>query len=349
MSGLGSLYKQRNSQYWWYKISTPHGVIRKSTGTADKRKAREVLRTIIERIGSGSFLPTEAEVMFEEIAAGYLYDYEVSGNRSTRDAQRNVKALSAHFGGLRALDIRQTQIQAYIRQRLADGLKNASINRELAALRRMFSLAKKQEVLSRVPVIELLQENNVRQNFLQPADFEAIQRHLPDYLRDGLRWLYLCGGRKNEMVSLQWRDVGDSEVVIRAENTKTKRSRTIPLVGELSAIIERQRSARRLDCQYVFHRHGKSLGDFRKAWHAARVEAGYPNTWIHDFRRSAARNLVRTPGVSMHTAMQITGHQTASMFRRYDIQDMADVTDALTRTQERIQSAPSEPKVKVIR
>lgn len=79
------------------------------------------------------------------------------------------------------------------------------------------------------------------------------------------------------------------------------------------------------------------------------MAAGYPGTWIHDFRRSAARNLVRTPGVSMHTAMAVTGHITPSMFRRYDIQDMADVADALTRTQERIAESKADAKVQKIR
>ena len=150
------------------------------------------------------------------------------------------------------------------------------------------------------------------------------------------------------MVSLQWRDVGDGEVTIRGENTKNGKSRTIPLVGDLNEIIERARADRRLDCIFVFHRHGRTLGDFKKAWNRARLSAGFAETWIHDFRRSAARNLVRTPGVSMHTAMAVTGHVTPSMFRRYDIQDTADVADALQRTQERIAESKGDAKVRKI-
>jgi integrase len=100
----------------------------------------------------------------------------------------------------------------------------------------------------------------VRTSFLQPADFEAIHAHLPDYLKDALRWLYLCGGRKNEMVSLHWRDVGDGEVTIRSENTKTNRSRTIPLVGELGEIIARQRATRRMDCIFSVSSEQQDLG-----------------------------------------------------------------------------------------
>jgi integrase len=349
MGGLGSLYKQRGSRFWWYKLSVGDAVIRKSTKEVSRRKAEAALRTMLERIGAGKFVPTENDVTFEEIARGYLTDYEVNGRRSLIDARRNVRVLSAFFGRYRALEVRRAHIQEFVRDRTGAGLQLSTINRELAALRRMFSLAIEHEVLSRGPKIKLFKEDNVRRNFLTVGDFEAIHAHLPTYLQDALRWLYLSGGRKNEMVSLQWRDVGENEVTIRAENTKTHRSRTIPLVGELHEIIERARAVRRLDCPFVFHRHGKTVGDFRKAWHRARMAAGYPGTWIHDFRRSAARNLVRTPSVSIHTAMQITGHVTPAMFRRYDIQDMADVRDVLERTQERIEKMTEPAKVRPIR
>lgn len=44
--------------------------------------------------------------------------------------------------------------------------------------------------------------------------------------------------------------------------------------------------------------------------------AGYPGRIPHDLRRSAIRTLVRA-GLSEHTAMALSGHKTASIFRRY--------------------------------
>jgi len=349
MAGIGSLYKQKGSKFWWYKIYLNDRIVRKSTKETSERKAREVLRSVLEAIGQGTFVPSEGTVLFDQLAESYLHDYEVNGRRSLVDAERNKRQLCAYFGGMKAVAIDRARIESYIRSRKADGLENSSVNRELAALRRMFSLAVEHEVISRAPKIKLLREDNVRRNFLQPADFEAIHVHLPEYLKDPLRWLYNCGGRKSEMVTLQWRDVGDSEVTIRGENTKNGKARSVPLVLELASIINRARNRRRMDCPFVFHKDGKTLGDFKKAWHRARAAAGYAGTWVHDLRRSAARNLIRTPGVSMHTAMAVTGHITTSMFRRYDIQDTADVADALTRTQERIADAGNVAKVRKLR
>ena len=99
------------------------------------------------------------------------------------------------------------------------------------------------------------------------------------------------------------------------------------------------------------------MKDFRKAWRKAWrnlcIEAGvgqmlcracekvvtgkkcecgsrelrYVGLIVHDLRRTGVRNLRRL-GVAESVAMKISGHKTASIFRRYDITDEADLADA---------------------
>ena len=122
---------------------------------------------------------------------------------------------------------------------------------------------------------------------------------------------------------------------------------------------------------YVFHRDGQPVGDFKKAWRSACVSVGlgrfvckqcekvvlegtrcrecgidgkYEGRLYHDFRRTAARNMVRA-GVPERVAMAITGHKTRSIFDRYNIVNEADRRAAIEKLQEHLHHQPSEPTV----
>jgi integrase len=69
---------------------------------------------------------------------------------------------------------------------------------------------------------------------------------------------------------------------------------------------------------------------FTKAWSNACRTAGCPGRIPHDLRRSAIRTFVRA-GLGEHAAMALSGHQTPSVFRRYDIQSEADLEDSRVR------------------
>jgi integrase len=80
----------------------------------------------------------------------------------------------------------------------------------------------------------------------------------------------------------------------------------------------------------VFHRAGRPIRDFSHAWRKARLAAGLPGRIPHDFRRTAARNLLRA-GVPESWAMQLTGHKTPAIFRRYAITNEMDLRQAVSR------------------
>ena len=332
MRGQGRLL--RRGAVWWIAYYHRGREIRESSHSTEERKARTLLRERLRKAGTPDFIGPAAErLTFEDLASMYLTDYRVNGKRSLRDAMRNVERLRATFGFDRAMDITTDRIATYTGTRLDDDMAPASINRELAGLRRMFSLAVKAGKLGHRPHVAMLAEDNARQGFFEPADFAAVAGHLPPYLADAATFAYSTGWRKGEVRTLEWRDVDLATGVIRlrAEHSKNKRPRAVALRGELLALIERRVVLRRPDCPQVFHRDGRPLGDHRKAWQAACKAAGLEGRIFHDMRRSAVRNMVRA-GVPERVAMAVSGHRTRAIFDRYNIVSEDDLAAAVERT-----------------
>jgi integrase len=107
-----------------------------------------------------------------------------------------------------------------------------------------------------------------------------------------------------------------------------------PFTPELRALLEAQR-AHTIEVQgdtkqiipTVFHRDGAPIKSFRRAWLSACGAAGVPGRLFHDFRRTAVRNLERA-GVPRSVAMQMVGHKTEAIYRRYAIVSDADLRAA---------------------
>ena len=345
--GFGGVYL-RGSTYWiryWYRGKE----FRESSGSDSEVKATKLLKERIKQMGRPQFIgPVEERVTFEDLAELVRIDYSVNQRRSADKLGCRIAHLSEAFALARAVDITADRIRAYVAERQQTGATNATINRELAALKRAFNLAVEAQRLAHAPHIVMLDENNARQGFVDHAEFRALREHLPDHLRDAITFLYLTGWRVSEMQSLEWRDVdyGGQVVRVRPVNSKNKDSREIPfnLFPELSEILARARDQRRLECRFVFHRGGKPLRDFRVAWATACANAGLGKILVHDLRRTAVRNLVRA-GVPERIAMELTGHKTRAVFERYNIVSSNDKQSALQKLVSYLDAQPTTPTV----
>ena len=164
--------------------------------------------------------------------------------------------------------------------------------------------------------------------FFTRAELNALLPCLPKYLRDVVLFAFLTGWRRGEITDLQWANVDRSAAVIRLEpeQNKGRKVRVLVLQGEMAALIERRWHARKAGqtlAQYVFHRAGSPLLNFRRAWLSACRRAGLGHRMFHSLRRSAARNM-SLQGIPEKVIMSIMGHKTRAMFDRYNIVTEAD-------------------------
>jgi integrase len=350
MRGDGRIFKRRRSPFWWIAYCHRGREIRESSGSTDRRVAERLLRRRRQEVGADHlglkpFVgPAQERVTFEDLAAAYLQDYAVRGLRSRQTAEARVKQLRRVFGTDRAADITPARLRAYQAARREEGAEAATINRELSALRRMFRLAVAAGRLPAIPAFPPpLEENPPRQGFFEHAEYLAIREHLPPHYQDVLDLAYWTGWRKQEILRLEWREVDLAGGVIRLSpaRSKTKTGRVLPLSAPLREVLARRLEARRLDTPLVFHRDGQPIGDWRKSWARACQAAGLPGKRLHDCRRTVARNLVRA-GVPERVAMAILGHQTRSIFDRYNIVSEADLRRATARLADYVAGQASE-------
>lgn len=175
---------------------------------------------------------------------------------------------------------------------------------------------------------------------------------------------------KGRIVSLTWAAVDREGGIIRPERGPANKTRgVVALTGTLAALIDRRWKARSVTgpdgttriIDHVFHRNGRRIGDFDKAWTTACAKAGLAHVvtdaegkermvadrLFHDLRRTAARNMVRA-GVPERVAMAVSGHKTRSMFDRYDIVSEDDLRSAMQRVAAHLSAEPREWRVQAL-
>src|SRR5712691_5235132 len=210
----------------------------------------------------------------------------------------------------------------------------------LTTIKRMFNLAIQSGKLLQKPHIPFLKENNVRVGFFEREQFLSVLQRLPEPVRPVATFAYITGWRiDSEVLPLEWRqvDFGAGEVRLDPGKNKNGEGRTFPMTRELREVLEQQRAITenlqrqlKVVCPRVFHRSGRPIKSFRVAFRTACTEAGCPGRVLHDFRRTAVRNLVRA-GIPERVAMQMTGHKTRSVFERYNIVSVGDLREAAKR------------------
>lgn len=360
MRGQGRIFKRKErradgslmeSPIWWISYCKRGHEFRESAQTTDENKARKFLSQRLKERERPTFVgPKEERLTMDDLEIKILGDYRRQNRRSASTVTHCLKRVKDFFAFDRLVDITTKRVEQYQEMRQSEKAARATINREVAYLRHGFKLLFEGGQISQVPVIKLLEDENVRQGFISKADFDNLVENLDPQARDIAIFLYNSGWRSKEAMTLEWRDVDveSGMIRLRRENSKNKRARMLPLSGELRNVIERRVNGKRLDCPFVFHRNGKQIRSFRKTWGTACEAIGQPDLVPHDMRRSAVRNF-RKAGLSENEGMMMSGHKTNSIYRRYDIIDEDDLKESMGKVQEYLKAQPKGAKITPIK
>lgn len=363
--GTGRVYKQKGCNLWTIQYYKDGKRIREATGTSNLKAANQKLRQRLQQLSTGEYVGPQVErTRVGELAEPFFRDQRVNGRKRPKVPKtRWEKHLEPFFGHMRAMDVGTDALDTYVDQRQQEGAKNATINREIAVLRKMFRLgyyAKPRKVVSLPKFPRLNETDNVRKGFVEPHQYDNLVAGASAlWLRAMVEVYFTYGWRKRELIKMLVKQVDFKARVIRLEvgTTKNNEGREVPMTDVVYALLSECAHGKAPD-DFLFTRsNGKPVLDFRKSWRNLCIAAGvgqmicrlcgkpaignkceacgcrdlkYTGQILHDMRRSAARNL-RRAGVAEGVIMKIGGWKTRSVFERYNIVDHRDKREAIRK------------------
>lgn len=331
--GSGSVRKRGSA--WYIRINVDGQRIERRTSAKSRSEALAVLNELRGGVEKGTLTAEALSVRVYELYEALQHDYQVRGQR-VADLDKRWKHLQPAFGSDRARDVSTPRLRAYVTKRQEQEAAPATIQRELACLRRMMHLGMEDARVTTIPVFPALRVDNTRQGFLAAETVDKLREALPEPVRTMFVVGYHLGWRKGELLALQWRSVDLDEGTIRLDPGTTKnREGRLAYLPEAAALAlrawrdETSSFERRegVIVPFVFHRDGKPVKSIDGTWRRACKAVGCPGLLFHDLRRTAARNYVRA-GVAEQVAMKAMGHKTRTIFDRYNVTDEDDLKGA---------------------
>ena len=354
--GLRPVVMANGKVYWqarWYRGGKEY----RSKAIPSKQEARDIYTKQKAEAREPAYFPAlyqakQAErVTVADLLALVVADYRRQGRKRISDALEMQRFWVGLAGDRKATTITGSQLTAWADEWIQDGYANSTANRRIEKLLRGYALAKEADLplLLTGPKWKKLKENPARSGWMEWATFAQIREALPAHARVPVTLAFWTGMRMGEITQLRRAQVTFDDqkqgmaLTLGGDQTKTSQARTIVWTGDLYETLTawEQETARTFPfCRWLCHRSGKPLGTIDTAWKSACIKLGLATgTWrigywigyrgplLHDFRRTAVRNLDRA-GVSRDIAKKITGHKTDSMYTRYNIVSEEDLNHA---------------------
>jgi len=283
-----------------------------------KRQAETVLKKRIVQVAENRFLEVEKyeKIKFEKMTDLYLENYSKPNKKSSRRDVTSINNLKPFFEGKYLHEVTPLDMEKYKRRRQGQ-VSNATVNREVACLKHIFTKAIEWGIVKKNPgrKVKLLQERNTRLRYLDEKEIGRVYDTCAAHLRPIVIIALNTGMRKEEILSLRWKDVDFRSRTISILDTKNGESREIPMNDIVNQTLVSTK--RILDSPWVFcKRNGKRYGNVRKAFEGARKRAGIVDFRFHDLRHTFASHLVMA-GVDLRTVQELLGHKSFEMTLRY--------------------------------
>lgn len=283
-----------------------------------KRQAETVLKKRMVQVAENRFLEVEKfeKIKFEKMTELYLENYSKPNKKSSRRDVTSINNLKPFFAGKYLHEITPLDMEKYKRGRQGK-VSNATVNREVACLKHIFTKAIEWGIVKKNPgkKVKLLRERNTRLRYLDEKEIRRLYDACAEHLKPIVIVALNTGMRKEEILSLKWKDLDYRIRTISILDTKNGESRKIPMNDSVYRTL--LDIGKKADSPWVFcKKNGERYGNVRKAFEGARKRAGIVDFRFHDLRHTFASHLVMA-GVDLRTVQELLGHKSFEMTLRY--------------------------------
>lgn len=283
-------------------------------GIESKTKAKELVKLVRERLDKNELGQVDLSLDIEELIENFLAERIVNGfEPTTLNHNRNsfaafLKETQINKLGELTIDLIKDWKTAMTHKKLS----NNSIRGRLSDLRTFLNwlVADGKITVSPFGKRMMPRKSALRIRYYTAEEWYALDKALATgdlRVRAACNLAYMCGLRKKEVIALRHDDIHYREdkvfLVVRAEVSKNKLPRSVPMDPEIISLIGSKRA-------------GPIVGELTRCqldhfFQMARLKAGInPRLTIHGLRHSFAKNYLQSERGNLGSLQLLLGHES---------------------------------------
>src|SRR5262249_7088609 len=275
------------------------------------------------------------DVLLKDAVVAFLRDHVEGRLRNAKHYIRYGQLWSAALGTHPIRQIVPGDVARYVARRQRDGMVPATINRELAFLKRLYNVAIGDGLAETNPAngVRPFMENNARVRFLSDDEETRLRKAIGEEPWPLVAIALHTGFRRSEQFHLRWQDVDFPTGVLTVPRSKHGEVRRVPMNETVRDVLTTLPS--RQGSPYVFPSATAqtpldSQNFVNRVFVKALRNAGIDDFTWHCLRHTFASRLVMK-GVDLRTVQEVMGHKTLAMTLRYAHLSPGHQLDAVRR------------------
>ena len=323
-------------------------------------QARDMATDILAEVVKGGDPQADKKAAKVDTLKAYLaHEYGPWVEAHRKDGKATLARLTAcfvpEFGDKKLSELNAWIIEKWRSNRLKSGIRPATVNRDLTAIKAALAKAVEWRFIPAHPLADLkpskvdhagkvrFLSNDEEASLLQALDqreerkrterdthnqwlkarkkpaLPSLEGRYADHLKPLVILALNTGMRRGELLTLAWADIDLTRAMltVNGDTAKSGKTRHIPLNTDATAALETWQETTGMAQSLVFPGdQGERMGSIKTAFNRLLANAGIENFRFHDLRHTFASKLVMA-GVDLNTVRELLVHSDIKMTLRY--------------------------------